>query len=200
MSHSRRIILSLLALLLTACGGEVIIRDTYPTPLVDPLPYRVGVVYSPGFTDYVYQNNDSKLTFELGSKQLNLYQTVFDALFQEAVPLSSASAAATVPQPLDLVVEPVLQEYAYLAPTETATDFYAVSLRYQIRLYSGNGDLIGYWPFVAYGKNRTKLVNRNESLGDATSRALRDAAAALVSQLRGVIENEQWRRPEEVPG
>ena len=190
----------LVCLLLAGCGGEVIVRDTFPAPVVEPLPYRVGVVYAPEFREYVYSNDDTGVTFELGSKQLSLYQTVFGEIFQNPVALMSPADAQTATPALDLVVEPVLQEYAYLAPTETATDFYAVSLRYQIRLYTGDGSLVGYWPFVAYGKNRTKMINRNESLGDATSRALRDAAAAVVSQLRGVIENEKWRKPEEFAG
>lgn len=187
------------ALLLTACAGEVIVRDTFPDPIVEPLPYRVGVLFSPQFQNYVYSNEDSGISFELGSKQTALYRTVFDAMFLQTVPVTDVRNGGSE-VPLDLVVEPVLEEYAFLAPAETATDFFAVSLKYQVRLYSGDGDLIGYWPFVAYGKNRSKLLNRNESLGDATSRALRDAAAALVSQFREVVLNEQWKTPEEARG
>ena len=69
-----------------------------------------------------------------------------------------------------------------------------IELRFD--LVSGDGNLIGYWPFVAYGKNRTRLLNKNESLGDATSTALRDAAAALVSQFRGVVAEEAWKTDE----
>ncbi|MDX1571435.1 MAG: hypothetical protein R3200_13195 [Xanthomonadales bacterium] len=186
-------------LLLGGCAGEVIVRDTFPTPVVEPVPYRVGVYYSPRFQGYVYDNEENGVSFELGSKQTALYRTVFEAMFLQTIPVNSTEGSASYGD-LDLILEPVLEEYAFLAPSETATDFFAVSLKYQIRLYSGSGDLIGYWPFVAYGKNRTKLVNKNESLGDATSRALRDAAAALVSQFRTVVITEQWKLPEEASG
>lgn len=200
MREPVRIVLVVVAALLTGCGGEVVVRESFPEPLVDPLPYRVGVVYGPRFRDYVYENEDTGVTFELGTKQFALYETVFDRMFRETVALASPADGRAIAPSLDLVLEPVLEEYAYLAPSETATDFFAVSLRYQIRFYSGAGDLIGYWPFVAYGKNRTRMMNQNQSLGDATSRALRDAAAAMVSQLRGVIETESWRRKEELRG
>ena len=184
------------SLLLGGCGGEVLIRESFPEPVVEPLPYRVGVYFNPGFRDFHYEDADSGISFELGSKQAALFRTVFEALFLQAIPVASTSGEGATD--LDLVLEPVLEEYAFLAPGETATNFFAVSLKYQVRLYSGSGDLIGYWPFVAYGKNRTQLINRNESLGDATTRALRDAAAALVSQFRRVVEHEEWKKPVEV--
>lgn len=184
-------------LLLVGCAGEVLVRESFPEPVVEPLPFRVGVYLSPSFQDFVYDDDDAGITFELGSKQSALYRTVFDAMFLQTVPVSSIDGDGADGARLDLVLEPVLEEYAFLAPAETATEFFAVSLKYQVRMYSGNGELIGYWPFIAYGKNRGKLIGQNESLGDATSRALRDAAAALVSEFRSVVENEEWKQPVE---
>ena len=185
----------LLVILVTACSGQVVIRQDFPSPLVAPLPYRVGIYFSPEFEQYVYADEESDLNFELGNVQMNLYRQVFGALFLQAVPVAAIEHQSDYE--LDLIIEPVLQEYAYLAPIETATDFYAVSLKYQIRLYSTEGDLIGYWPFVAYGKDRKQLIRNNESLGQATTVALRDAAAALVTQFREVVEQETWRKPAE---
>ena len=182
----------LLTLLLSACAGQVIVSQEFPEPIAVPLPQRVGVYYSPEFLAYVYQDEESKISFELGSKQHSLFGKVFDALFLQAFAVTTIETAASGPD-VDLVVEPVLQEYAFLSPVETATDFYSVSLKYQIRIYSPDGTIIGYWPLVAFGKSRTRLLNKNESLGDATTMALRDVAAAMVSQFRNIVEKEEWK-------
>ncbi|MDJ0656834.1 MAG: hypothetical protein QNJ40_21920 [Xanthomonadales bacterium] len=184
----------LVPLMLMGCAGQVVIESKFPTPVVEPLPYQVGVYYAPEFTGYIYSDDESKLEFELGSKQTAVYDKIFASMFQRAVLVGSVETPQAENQ-LDLLVEPVLQEYAFLSPGETATNFYSVSMKYQIRLYGEGGTIIGYWPFVAYGKDRKQFVNSNVSLGEATTLALRDAAAAMVSQFRTVVEQEQWRAP-----
>ena len=181
-----------MALLLSACAGQVIVSQEFPEPIAVPLPQRIGVYYNPEFLGYNYSDEESKIGFELGSKQHSLFGKVFDAMFLQAISVPSADAA-TAGVDVDMVIEPMLQEYAFLSPIETATKFYSVSLKYQIRIYSPNGSIIGYWPLVAYGKSRTRLMNKNESLGDATTMALRDVAAAMVSQFRNIVEKEEWK-------
>lgn len=184
--------LLLTALMLSACAGQVIISQEFPEPIAIPLPQRIGVYYNPEFLGYNYSDEDSRIKFELGSKQRSLFGKVFDAMFLQAIPVATVDAEAAGVN-VDLVIEPMLQEYAFLSPTETATDFYSVSLKYQIRIYSPDGTIIGYWPLVAFGKSRTRMLNKNESLGDATTMALRDVAAAMVSQFRNIVEKEEWK-------
>lgn len=186
--HYLWILLSLI--LLGGCAGNVIISKDYPDPVVAPLPYRVGVYFNPEFRNYVYSEEEADVEFEVGTHQTRLFEKVMTALFLQSVSLSTRETSDT---DLDLVIEPVLQEYAFLSPLETATDFYAVSLKYQLRLYSADGEIVGFWPFVAYGKSRTRVLAKNESLGDATTMALRDAAAAMVSQFRGIVQKEEWK-------
>lgn len=176
------------------CAGTVTVTDQFPVPVVDPLPYRVGYLLDEEFSSYVHANEDDKVSFELGPQQSQLYRDTFEAIFTEAVPLDQLAAPG-----LDLVLEPKLIEYAYLTPDDNGTKFFSASMKYQVRIYSADGKLLGYWPFVAFGKSRTKFMNRNEALGEATSLALRDAAAALVTRFRQAIEKEQWREgdPEE---
>ncbi len=182
---------------LGACaGGPVPIETTFPQPVVDPLPYRVGVFYSPEFNNYVYTDEEGKVEFELGSKQRAVYDRVFQAMFADTVALTSIDGPPR-PEPLDVVLEPVLDEYGFLTPAETATKFYSVSLKYHIRLYQDDGTLIGYWPFVAYGKDRKGFGNNNVSLGEATTLALRDAAAAIISQFGGVLKEQRWKQPKQ---
>ncbi|MEM7707390.1 MAG: hypothetical protein AAF358_17660 [Pseudomonadota bacterium] len=184
----------LMALTLAGCAGTVVIEQEFPEPVVQPLPFSAGIYYSPQFSQYVYTEEEGKLTFELGTKQQAVYDKIFGALFEQTIAVPSPDQDNSS-YGVDLVLEPVLEEYAFLSPAETATNFYAVSMKYQIRLYSDQGTIVGYWPFVAYGKDRKRFVNGNQSLGEATTLALRDAAAAMVSQFKGVVEKQQWRTP-----
>ncbi len=186
-------------LLLTGCGGNIVVSNDYPLPVIDPLPYHAGIYLSPEFRNYVYENDEAKLKLSLGGQQTALFEQIFSAMFEQVTTLNSLSEADLDPE-LDLVIEPALSEYAFLAPTETATRFYAVSLKYQIRLYSGSGKLVGYWPFVAYGKDRKSFGSGKRALGDATTSAMRDAAAAMSSQFHDVVIKEQWRSPEDLNG
>ncbi|MEM1089436.1 MAG: hypothetical protein AAGB27_12565 [Pseudomonadota bacterium] len=193
--RSIRVLFGLLtALTLAGCAGTVVIEQEFPEPVVQPLPFSAGIYYSPQFSEYVYTEEEGKLTFELGTKQQAVYDKIFGALFEQTIPVPSPDQDNSS-YGVDLVLEPVLEEYAFLSPAETATNFYAVSMKYQIRLYSDQGTIVGYWPFVAYGKDRKRFVNGNQSLGEATTLALRDAAAAMVSQFKGVVEKQQWRTP-----
>jgi len=194
--YGKLFLLAGLILVLSGCGGTVAIKDYFPDPVVAPLPYRVGVYYSPEFSSYGYHSDEEKVNFELGSKQVRLFDKVFNAMFISRLAVSDPDTSQPQPQ-LDMILVPVLDEYAFLSPAETATNFYTVSIKYHIRVYSAENQIIGYWPFVAYGKNRGGSMSGLEPLGDATVTALRDAAAALVTQFRRAVETEDWRLPGE---
>lgn len=199
IARSHRLLALCALLLLVGCGGAIVVSDDYPVPVIDPLPYHAGIYISPEFRQYLHEDEEAKLKLGLGEQQTALFEQIFSAMFSQVTTLESLDQAGLNPQ-LDLVIEPALSEYAFLSPTETATSFYAVSLKYQIRLYSGSGELIGYWPFVAYGKNRKSFGSGKSALGEATTSAMRDAAAAMSSQFHDVVLKEQWRSPEELDG
>jgi hypothetical protein len=185
-------------LLLTACvggSGPVRVSQDFPTPLVTPLDYKVGIHYSQEFRKFRYVDSNSGVNFELGSKQTNLFSRVFSALFSQADRVEALPNDAAAAGNYDLILMPVLEEYAFLSPKDMANQFFAVSIKYHIRVFNGEQDLVGYWPFIAYGKNRGGLSGSDSPLGDATDTALRDAAAALVTQFRQVVEHKDWRPP-----
>ncbi len=184
-------------MLLSACmggTGPVKISQDFPTPLVVPLEYRVGVYYSPEFRKYRHIDSDSNVQFELGSRQTNLFSRVFSAMFAQADRVEDPAVEGAVTGNFDLILMPVLEEYAFLSPKDTANQFYAVSIKYHIRVFSAEKVLVGYWPFIAYGKNRGGLSGSDSPLGDATDTALRDAAAALVTQFREVVQRGDWQQ------
>lgn len=179
-----------LAWLVSGCAGTVKVAPAYPAPVVAADPEKIGVFYSPAFRTWKYHNEDSGVDFELGSKQLALFDAVFQRMFPNAVSLKKIRSEAS---PLAWQIKPVTTEYAFLAPKDTDTDFYAISIKYRLEIYSSTGEHVADWPLVAYGRSRGKFLYWKESLGEATTYALRDAAAALVSGFGDFVAGRKWQ-------
>ena len=81
---------------------------------------------------------------------------------------------------VDFVIYPRVIEYAYLSPEDSGSDFYAVSIKYAFKIFDESGEEVTDWTVTAYGKNRSTVMRRKESLSEATNIALRDAAAAVI--------------------
>ena len=200
LTSAKTLLLLATGLLLSAFGGTsgpVRISQDFPTPLVIPLDYSVGIHYSENFRKYRYIDAENALNFELGSRQTNLFSRVFSAMFTNAERVEDPTTEWPAEGNFDLILQPVLEEYAFLSPKDTANQFYAVSIKYHIRVFDTEKKLVGYWPFIAYGKNRGGMKGSESPLGDATDTALRDAAAALVTQFRDVVDRKGWRPPEQ---
>jgi hypothetical protein len=83
---------------------------------------------------------------------------------------------------------------------------YAVSLRYSVRLYSPQGELVETWTFTGYGSQQASLFpgKGDEALAAATRIALRDAGAKLATEFRdqaiarGLLPSSQPMPPVEV--
>ncbi len=190
MKRFRHCLTVLAVTALCACAGPVEVTSEYPAPIVEPLPYRVGYLLDFDFRNYQFTDQDNKkISFSLGPQQSALFENVLSAVFAQAQPVESIEASG-----FDLLLQPKLVEYAYLSPEDTASKFYAASMKYQVRIYDANGSLLGYWPLVAYGKSRDRLLKGNESLAEATSLALRDAAAALSTRFRAAVEKQDWQQ------
>lgn len=180
------------AALVAGCGGGglVPLETTFPAPVVEQLPLQVGLLYGDQFRGFEYNDDETKWRVPLGADQTRLFDNVFRAMFAQTTEVSVKNIDDSS---LDAILEPVLDEYAFITPRETGTGFYAVSMKYRIKIYRPGGDYVGHFPMVAYGKSRSGLMNKGASLGEATTMALRDAAAALSTQFREEFSKEGWR-------
>jgi hypothetical protein len=98
---------------------------------------------------------------------------------------SPQDAAGTDPE-IRGVLEPVLEDYAFVTPVDSGTPTYAASLRYTIRLYSPKGELVESWTFTGYGSQPASQFpgKGDEALAIATRLAMRDAGAKLAAEFR----------------
>ena len=87
----------------------------------------------------------------LGKAQAAGFMRILNAMFNRVVPVASPRDAAATDAEIRGVLEPVLEDYAFVTPADSGTSTYAASLRYTIRLYSPQGELTESWTFTGYG-------------------------------------------------
>lgn len=195
--------------LLAACGTtEVETRPVIPPPLVERIPVVVGVYIPAEFRAKVHREkrNGAAYAISLGAGQADGFQRLLEAMFERAVPVPSADAGARTDPEIRGVLEPVLEEFAFITPAEAGGNLYAVSLKYRINRYSPTGELIESWRFTGYGTQTAGALGTKakEALQQATALAMRDAAAKIATELReqavvrGLLPGEAGQAPVEV--
>ena len=200
----------LLALLAACAPTRFETQSDLPMPLIEKIPVVVGVHLPLEFTTKVYQEKreagGGEYVIGLGKAQSAGFMRVMNAMFERVVPVASPQAAAATDPAIRGVLEPVLEDYAFVTPADSGTSSYAASLRYTIRLYSPQGELAESWTFTGYG---TQVVGQipgkgDEALAMATRLAMRDAGAKLAAEFReqaiarGLLPSVQPERPREV--
>ena len=181
------------ALAVVGCtGANVVVNTVVPSPLVEPIPMRVGVFFDESLKGYVHEETLERhgdFRIELGSVQVPVFERVFDALFAETVSLPSMEAGDGVAA----VIVPVLEELQFSIPAQTRSDFFEVWIKYRIDVYGSDGELLTSWPLPAYGKSNERNFgfmedSKGSGLTEASVWALRDAAAHLSFYFRRVPE------------
>jgi hypothetical protein len=187
---------TMLALASVGCSTVVPVEERFPSPLIEPLPVTVGVRYGERFRAYEYRPNEETWVVPLGSANVQLFNRMFTAMFERAVPVTNRTPAARVSE-LDAIIQPTLEEYDITSPTESDPKFYEVSIEYVINLYTADGERLTRWPLTGTGRSPSKMMRAGESVAEATSMAMRDAAAGLVIDFRRAPRVKQWLKQAE---
>jgi hypothetical protein len=185
-------------LVLAGCSGaNVQVAGNIPTPLVRPLPLRVGLYLEPALVQYVFEEkieDHGDWRVEVGPMQTKLFRQVSAAMFTESIPVDSLTPSEG---DLDAVLAPTIAEFQISIPSQTRSEFYEVWIKYLMHLYDTHGTLIAEWPLTAYGKANKADFGIMESsdklaIQQATMTALRDAGAFLALRFSSVPEVRSW--------
>ena len=94
------------------------------------------------------------------------------------------------------IIAPSIEMVQFAIPKQTGGEFYEVWIRYRLDLYDTNGNRLGEYPVIGYGKaneaNFGGLGQASPALNAATIWALRDAAAMLSFQFRNQAQSQDW--------
>jgi hypothetical protein len=161
-----------------------------PQPLIEKIPVVVGVYMPREFSEKVYEekrdNGGGEYTIGLGKAQSAGFMRILNAMFNRVVTVPAPAAGAATDPEIRGVLEPVLEDFAFVTPIDSGSPMYAASLRYKINLYSPAGELAESWTFTGYGSQPASQFpgKGDEALALATRLAMRDAGAKLAAEFR----------------
>ncbi len=160
-----------------------------PPPLIDKIPVVVGVHLPLEFREKVYEEKRERggeYSIGLGKAQSAGFMRIVTAMFNRVVVVDSPAAAAATDKEIRGVLQPTLDDYAFVTPADSGAPLYAASLRYTVRLYSPTGQLSESWSFTGYGTQAASSFpgKGDEALQEATRLAMRDAGAKLAAEFR----------------
>jgi hypothetical protein len=176
---------SLLALI--GCGATSIIATTnIPTPLVAKVPVTVALHVPKEFAAYVHKEErwSTDWNIDLGKAQSEGITRLMTAMFDRVVVVDSVNAGAQAGGDVKAILEPSVEEYAFVTPRDAGSPFFAVSIKYRVNVYSPDGRLADSWGFTGYGTSPSQGISSSGPLAAATALALRDAGAKLAVEFR----------------
>jgi len=192
----QRLTLLCLALVLSACGASsLVVKGSYPSPNIRPLPLTLGVFYDEELRDFLYveYSEIGKEEYRIASGQthMQLFGSILPAMFEKVVVLDTMESA--VAQGVDAVFAPRIEEFQLALPQKTRLDAYEVWIKYNMRLLGPNGEYIADWVVTSYGKTPQETLRSVEAgINDATVGALRDLGSNFTLSFSSVPEVRDW--------
>lgn len=194
-----------LGCLAASCSVNTInISGTYPSPLVRKIPVTVGVYYPEelrnfSFTEIDDYTGEDQYIINSGESQVELFNTVLPALFENVVMLDSLDDLPADNQ-LDAVFVPAIEEFQLGLPEKTKLKVYEIWVKYNMRLTQTNGDYIADWVMTAYGKSPTESFQSVDAgVQDAAVVAMRDLAASFTLGFSEIPEVNEWLKETDKP-
>ena len=215
--RAQRLLTLIILLVLAACTSrEVIVEGTFPTPLVDPVPVSVGVLFTQEFKEHELVDDatgrgEVSWRVSTGTAQVEFWSTLFPAFFQNVVFIESYADLQAYD--VDAVLIPQVADVQYAIPLYTNVKVYEIWMRYNLALVEPeqiideenatisleNMQPFAEWPLTSYGKTPTAFMQSDiDAVNLAAVMALRDAGANFITSFPRVPGVVDWiKNPEE---
>jgi hypothetical protein len=184
--HAILLLVSAALVMLAGCGPIRLIANTnIPAPLVMKIPVGVALFIPKEFSQYVHREErwSTDWNVELGKAQTDGITRLVNAMFERVVPVDSVNAG-TQAEGIRAILEPSIEEYAFVTPRDAGSPFFAVSIKYRVNVYLPDGKLADSWGFTGYGTSPAQGLSSEAPLAAATALAMRDAGAKLAVEFR----------------
>jgi hypothetical protein len=172
-----------LLLALGGCGDINVQPDaTLPKALIAPQPARVGLVLTRAMQNFTHKEDRYGIDWvvRLGPGHARLWRDALRAEFREVRELADPGSLASAS--LQASFEPRIEQYSFATARETGGAYFAVTIRYRIMLYAGDGRLADSFTLTGYGNARAEGMSNDKPLVAASLAAMRDAAAKFLVQ------------------
>lgn len=171
---------------LAGCGPVKLVANTnIPAPLVVKIPVGVALFIPMDFSQYMHKEErwGTDWHIALGTAQTDGMTRLMSAMFERVVPVDSVNAGVQTPD-IRAILEPSVEEYAFVTPRDAGSPFFAVSIKYRVNVYLPDGKLADSWGFTGYGTSPARGLSSSAPLATATALAMRDAGAKLAVEFR----------------
>jgi hypothetical protein len=216
LSAKRLAALFILLFVVACTSREVVVEGAFPTPLIDPMPVSVGILFTQEFREHELIDDatgrgEVSWRVSTGSAQVDFWSTLFPAFFQNVVFINSYEDLETYD--VDAVLIPEVSEVQYAIPLYTSVKVYEIWMRYQLSLVEPeqimdtdnktinleNMQAFAEWPLTAYGKTPTSFMQSDvDAVNLAAVMALRDAGANFITSFARVPGVMDWIENPEV--
>jgi hypothetical protein len=176
-----------LLVVLAGCGPVTLVASArIPQPLVMKIPVAVALFMPPEFMQYVHKEErwGTDWNIEIGKAQADAMSQLLNAMFENVIAVDSLNAGSALGSGVAAILEPSVEEYAFVTPRDAGSPFFAVSIKYRVNVYSPDGKLADSWGFTGYGTSPAGGLSNTEPLQNATALAMRDAGAKLAVEFR----------------
>lgn len=198
-------------LALAACSTrEVVVEGKFPTPVVDPVPISVGVLFTKDFREHVLFDDatgrgEASWRVSTGVAQVEFWSTLLPGFFQNVVFIESYEDLNSYD--VDAVLIPELTDVQYSLPLYTNVKIYEIWMRYQLslvdpeQLKDDENQIIAtksakpfvQWRLTAYGKTPTAFLrSETDAVNEAAIMALRDAGANFIESFDQIPNVSAW--------
>ena len=177
-------LVALAAASLAACGAvDVKPEAQLPKALVQPLDSHVGLVLDQELRHYLHEETraSSDWKVDLGPPHEKMLRHVFGASFTDVQVFNSLEEARAA-QGLQGLFEPRIEQYSFATASETSGEYWAVTIRYRIAVFTPQGEPADSLVLTGYGSVGGASKSA-AALGNATRAAMRDAAAKILVQM-----------------
>lgn len=183
---------------LSGCTSAVVIESDFPTPLVERLPVRMGLMFDPELRNFIHAETlppKSTWTIDLGDANISLLEPLFSSMFEstrdvDSLPLGSGEGD------LDGVIRSELDRFEFDVPVGQRDAFVEVWLQYKFTIYEPNGDVVAEWPVTGYGKSEL-MRNQEDAVRRAAIVAMREAGATISTQFATQPDISYWLQERE---
>lgn len=157
-----------------------------PQPLVVKIPVAVALFVPPEFAQYVHKEErwGTEYHIDIGTAQTDAISRLMNAMFENVLIVDDLNAGSRYGQQIAAILEPSVEEYAFVTPRDAGSPFFAVSIKYRVNVYLPDGKLADSWGFTGYGTAPAGGLSNTEPLANATALAMRDAGAKLAVEFR----------------
>ncbi len=176
---------TLVAALAAGCSSNVTLDPpTIPEPLIVKIPMSVALRLPENFESFEHEEKvlgRDVWKIDLGRSNAVFFEQLFGYMFEDVIIIDAEEFAGGAAQPaFDALIEPSIDAFEFAVPVQTKTDAFAVWIRYRLKIFDRDGDLVANWPVSAYGKSLTTTLGGSDALQRAAVLAMRDAAALMI--------------------